>query len=61
MLLLNGFQIDGMEVLDSHYSDGTVFTVKDLIVYTLAHADELRQFVNLSSVAVDMGNDVSHN
>lgn len=60
-MVINGFQIDETEVLDACYSGGLVFTVKDLIVYVLEHADELRQSFGLTSVAIDAGKDRLHN
>ena len=39
-MVINGFQIDETEVLDASY--GKVFTVYDLIIYVIEHAEELR-------------------
>ena len=51
-MVINGFQIDETEVLDASY--GKVFTVYDLIIYVIEHAEEFRLSFDLPPRAVDL-------
>ena len=51
-MVINGFQIDETEVLDASYEK--VFTMRELIIYVIEHADELRKTFGLTPVAAMM-------
>jgi len=50
---IDGWDIDGTEVLDSNYEEGTIFTVADLIKYVVSHPLEFKPKVRCTDLQSD--------